>query len=141
MQIHPRHALFFHWDYVTDNNFIRSNSLFFLFVFVFFSIRVFTVHRTAGEREGYFFNSSLPLTTTSQTLRPGNYCRQLTSAQRWQPNSNREPLVSERKSLAFKLSKPLSFCLCIKTFARALSLAISLKLIVQLSSIFLSNMW
>ena len=45
-----------------------------LFVFVFFFYlgflsRTFTIHRTAGEGGGYFFNSPLPLPPASQTLR------------------------------------------------------------------------
>ena len=39
-----------------------------LFLSGFFS-RTFTIHKTAGEGEGYFFNSFLPLPPTSQTLR------------------------------------------------------------------------
>ena len=64
----------------------------------------FMNHRTAGEGGGHFCNSSLPLPPASQALRnqPGNYCRQLTSTHRQQPDSNRGPLVSERKSLTTK---------------------------------------
>ena len=77
---------------------------FLLFSFFFyrgFLSRPFSNHRTAGERSGYICNSSLPLPPASHTLRhqPGDYCRELTSADRQQPDSNREPLVSERKSL------------------------------------------
>ena len=58
-----------------------------------------------GEVGGYLFNSSLPVPLASQTLRhwPGDYCRELTSAYSQQPNSNREPLMSERKSVTIKL--------------------------------------
>ena len=78
---------------------------FFFFFLSGFSLRTFTNHRTAGEGEGYFFNSLLPLLPASQTLRnqPGDYYRELTSANSQQPDSNREPLVSERKSLTTKL--------------------------------------
>ena len=75
----------------------------------FFSLsflsRTFTIHGTAGKGGAYLFNSSLPLPPASQRLRhqPGNYCRELTSAHSWQPDSNREPLVSKRKSLTTKL--------------------------------------
>ena len=67
--------------------------------------RTFTIHRTAREGGGYLFNSSLPLPPASQTLRHqhGNYCRELTSAHSYQPDSNWEPLVSECKSLTTKL--------------------------------------
>ena len=84
------------------------NSVVFFFFFFFylgFLSRTFTIHRTAGEGEGYLFNSSLPLPPASQILRhqPGNCCRELTSAHSWQPDSDREPLVSERKSPTTKL--------------------------------------
>ena len=61
--------------------------------------------RAAGEGGGYLCNSSLPLPPASQTLRHqlGAYCRELTSAHSWQLDSNREPLVSERKSLTTEL--------------------------------------
>ena len=77
---------------------------FFLFYLGFLS-GTFTNHRTAGEGGGHFINSSLPLPPASQALRhqPGNYCRKLTSAHSQQPDSNRESLVSERKSLTIKL--------------------------------------
>ena len=79
-----------------------------IFVFFFylgFLSQTFTFHGTAGEGGGFLFNSSLPLPPASQALRhqPGDYCRELTSAHSWQPGSNREPLVSERKSLTTKL--------------------------------------
>ena len=38
------------------------------FFYLGFLSRTFTIHRTAGEGEGYLFNFSLPLTTASQTL-------------------------------------------------------------------------
>ena len=80
----------------------------YLLIFFFYSgflSRIFTSHRTAEEGGDYFFKSSLPLPLASQTPRhqPGNYCRELTSAHSQQPDSNHEPLVSERKSLTAKL--------------------------------------
>ena len=76
----------------------------------FFSIWVFFCEHsriTGLQRKwgGYFFNPSLPLPPASQTLRhwPGDCCWELTSAHSWQPDSNREPLISERKSLTTKL--------------------------------------
>ena len=42
---------------------------FFFFFYLGFLSRPFTNHRTAGERGGHFFNSSLPLLPASQTLR------------------------------------------------------------------------
>ena len=82
----------------------------YIFFYLGFLSRTFTIHETAGEGGGYLFNSSLPLPPASQTLRhqPGDYCRELTSAHSWQLDSNREPLVSERKSLITKL-RALSF--------------------------------
>ena len=70
-----------------------------------FLSKPFTNQKTAGEGGGHFFNSSLPLPPASQTFRhyPGNYCRELTSVHRQQPDSNREPLVSECKLLTTKL--------------------------------------
>ena len=66
-----------------------------------------TIHepRNCRERGRTFFNSSLPLPPTSQTPRhqPGDYCRELTSAHKQQSDSNREPLVYERKSLTTTL--------------------------------------
>ena len=56
------------------------------------------IHDSQDSREGggYLFKSSLPFPPASQTLRrqPDDYCRELTSAHRQQPDSNREPLVS-----------------------------------------------
>ena len=74
------------------------------FFYLGFLSRTFTIHRAAGEGGGYLFNSSLPLSHTSQTLRhqPVDYCRQLTSADCYQQDSNQEPLFSERKSLTAK---------------------------------------
>ena len=81
--------------------------LFFItfFFYLDFLSRPFTNQGTAGKRGGYLFNSSQPFPPASQRLRhwPGNYCRELTSAHGKQPDSNQEPLVSERKSLTTKL--------------------------------------
>ena len=55
-------------------------------IYVFFSFFYLSfiswTFRTTVERRGHFFNSSLPLPRSSQTLRhwPGDYCRELTSA-------------------------------------------------------------
>ena len=78
--------------------------LFFFFCLGFLS-QAFTNHRTAGEGGGNFFNSSLPLPPASQVLRhqPGDCCRGLTSAHSQQPDLNREPLISQRKSLTTNL--------------------------------------
>ena len=72
---------------------------FFFFFYQGFLSQPFTNHQTTGEGGGHFCNSSLPLPPASQTLRhqPDDYCRELTSAHRYQPDSSREPLVSERK--------------------------------------------
>ena len=42
---------------------------FFVSVWVVFFLQTFTIHRTAGESGGYFFNSSVSLSSASQTLR------------------------------------------------------------------------
>ena len=70
---------------------ILAESFFFFFYLGFLS-QPFMKHRTAGEGGGHFFNSSLLLPPASQTLRhyPGDYYRELTSAHRQQPDSNRE---------------------------------------------------
>ena len=84
-------------------------NVYFCFVFVFLSgfffSRTFKTDRTAGERGGYFLNSSLSLPSASQTLRhqPGNYCKELTSVHSQQADSNWELLVSEHQSLTTKL--------------------------------------
>ena len=41
----------------------------FFFFYLGFLSGTFTIHRTAGERGGHLFNSSLPLPPASQTLR------------------------------------------------------------------------
>ena len=85
-----------------NKKFLNPGNFFFLSGFSFMNIHDSQDSRGRG---GYLFNSSLPLPPASQTLRhqPGDYCRELTSAYSWQPDSNREPLVSERKSLTTKL--------------------------------------
>ena len=64
-----------------------------LFFYLGFASRTFTNHRTAGEGEGHL----------SPYYSLSDYCRELTSARGQQPDSNWEPLVSERKSLTTKL--------------------------------------
>ena len=73
---------------------------------VFFSIWVFfhqhsRIKGLQVKGESIFLNSLLPLAPASQTLR---HCRELTSAQRQQPHSKQEPLVSERKSLTTNIA-------------------------------------
>ena len=82
--------------------FLDKKTSFFLSGYSFTNIH--ESHDCRG-RGRHFFNSSLPLPPASQTLRhqPGDYCRELTSAHSQQLDSNREPLVSERKSLTTKL--------------------------------------
>ena len=76
-----------------------------IFFYLSFLSRPFTNHRTAGEVGGHLPTSSLPIPTASQTLIHYlvDYCRDLTSTHRYQTDSNREPLSSERKSLTSKL--------------------------------------
>ena len=61
---------------------------------------------TVGEKVGYFFKSSLPLSPASPTIRqePDDCSRELTYAHSQQPDSNREPLTAERMSLTIELS-------------------------------------
>ena len=75
------------------------------FVFLFFFHEHSRITGLEGKGEGIKDNASLPLPPASQTLRhqPGDYCRELTSAHSQQPDSIRESLVSERKSLTTKL--------------------------------------
>ena len=75
------------------------------FFYLGFLSCTFIIHRTAGEGGGYPFNSSVPLPPDYRTFRhhPGDYCRKITSTHSCQPDSNREPLVSTRKSLTIKL--------------------------------------
>ena len=56
-------------------------------------------------RRTFFFLSGFSFTNIqdSQDSRRSDYCRELTSAHSWQPDSNLEPFVSERKSLTTKL--------------------------------------
>ena len=76
----------------------------------FFSIRVFFHEHPRftgqqGKGEVIYFSSSLPLPPASQALRhkSGDYCGEHTSARSWQRGSNREPLVSELKSITTEL--------------------------------------
>ena len=66
----------------------------------------FTNHRTAGEEGGHFFNSSLPLPPTLQTLRhqPDDYCRELTYAHSssW-TRAGRKSLTNKVRALKIKL--------------------------------------
>ena len=77
-----------------------------VFLYLGFLSRTFRDHRTSEEGGGRYFESSLPLSPAAQTLRhqPGDYCGKLTSAHSQQPDSNRERLVSERKSLTTKFN-------------------------------------
>ena len=95
VDLHPSYyeSLFLH--------IVKQKSFFFFFFFaIFFYLGflswIFTIHRTAAKRGGYFFNSSLALPTASHTLRhyPGYCCIELTSAHSWQLDWDREPLLS-----------------------------------------------
>ena len=93
--------------FLSFGQFFTGLSFFFFFFFLYLGLlsQPFTNHRTAGEGGGHFFNFLLPLPLASQTLRHqlGNYCRELTSTHMQQPDSNREPLASEHKSLTTSL--------------------------------------
>ena len=88
-----------------NNNFSGKLSPIHFFFYLRLLSRTSTIHRTAGEGGGYFFNSSLTVPPTSQTLRHQlrDYCRELTSIHRQQLDPNWEPLVSKCKFLATKL--------------------------------------
>ena len=81
----------------------------FIFFFFLSGFSFTTIHESrncrAEEGGGHFFNSSLPLSPASQTVRnqAGDYCRELNCAYRLQPDSNRKPLVTKHKSLTTKL--------------------------------------
>ena len=78
---------------------LRLTLCFFLFFVLSFlssfSFTRFKIHRTAGERRDYLFDSSLLLPPVSQTLRhyPGNYCKELPSAHSKQGDSSRESFL------------------------------------------------
>ena len=80
-----------------------------ILIILFFDLGIlsqtFTIHRTAGQWKIYLFNSSVPLSPASQTLRhqPGSYCREHTSAHSQPPYSNQKPLISELKLITTKL--------------------------------------
>ena len=91
------------------------------FFSIFFLSRTFTNHRTAGEEQGQFFNSSLIISLALWTFiyQPGNYWRELTSATSQRPDSNQEPLASDRKLLTTLLralkTTPLSLQYLVST--------------------------
>ena len=79
---------------------VKHILLFLVFVFFYlaFVLRMFTIHKTVVEWGGYLLISFLPLPPASQTLRHylGYCCRELTFAHNWQPGSNMGPLVNAR---------------------------------------------
>ena len=80
---------------------------FFFFSYLGFLSQILTNDRTVGEGGGYLFNSSLPLPPGLQTIIhwPDLYWIKLTSVHSWQQDSNREPLVSELKSVTIGVHK------------------------------------
>ena len=82
----------------------RANIYRYIFFRVFFFPNIHDSQDSSG-REGYLFNCCPPLPPASRALghKLGNYCSGFTSTHSWQADSNREPLVSERKSLTTKL--------------------------------------
>ena len=106
--------IIFLWEKHANTNNVNCTG-FFVFVFLFLSNSVlkiykFTIYKSQDCRgRGRAFLCLVSTTPpASQALRhyPGYNYRQLTSAHRWQPDSNREPLVSEWKSLTTKLHVP-----------------------------------
>ena len=71
----------------------KAELAFFMSGFYFTNIMIY---RTAGEEGGYLFIYFLPTPSVSLILRhkPGYCCREPTSADSRQPDSNQEPLVS-----------------------------------------------
>ena len=57
--------------YTIEKKLAKNLGLLYIYIYIYlgFLSRIFTNHRTAGEGEGHFFNSSLPLLPASQTLR------------------------------------------------------------------------
>ena len=84
--------------------FLTSHITYFSFYLGFLS-RAFTIHRAAEKGLGYLFNSSLLFPPASRAFRhqPDDYCGKLTSAHRWQPDSDWESSISECKLLTTKL--------------------------------------
>ena len=80
----------------------RKAEFTFFFYLAFFS-RIFTIHRTAGDGDGYPLISFLPLTPTSQSLRhqPGYCCRELIFTQL---TVGLKPGTSGTSTLEFALS-------------------------------------
>ena len=87
--------------------FEKSLPAFFFFSYLGFLSQILTNDRTVGEGGGYLFNSSLPLPPGLQTIIhwPDVYWIKLTSVHSWQQDSNRKPLVSERKSVTIRVHK------------------------------------
>ena len=87
--------------------FEKSLPAFFFFSYLGFLPQILTNDRTVGEGGGYLFNSSLPLPPGLQTIIhwPDLYWIKLTSVHSWQQDSNREPLVSELKSVTIGVHK------------------------------------
>ena len=92
------------------------------FFYLEFLSQTFMIHKKAGEGEGYFFKSSVPLPPLQRHLDTSQAITVKTLHITWQPDSNREPLVSECKSLTIKLhivafmASVSSFCrYCLKT--------------------------
>ena len=98
---------------ITLNGTIVQCFFIIFFFYLDFLSRAFPIHRAVGKGGGYLFNFTLPPPPTLRTFRnyPGNYCRATHSQY---SDSNREPLVFERKSLTIKLRARMIF-ICAKT--------------------------
>ena len=79
--------------------------LFFFFSYLGFHSQILTIDRTVGEGGGYLFNSSLPPGLQTIIHWQDVYWIKLTSVHSWQQDSNRKPLVSERKSVTIRVHK------------------------------------
>ena len=85
--------------------FEKSLPAFFFFSYLGFLSQILTNDRTVGEGGGYLFNSSLPLGLQTIIHWQDVYWIKLTSVHSWQQDSNRKPLVSERKSVTIRVHK------------------------------------
>ena len=118
--------------------FVKSRNIGIDFFSIWVSLsRPFTNHGTAGKGGGHLLNSSLPLPAVSQTLRhwPGDYCREPTSTHSQQLNSNRKPLISERKLLTTKL-----WALIFLTFSESLKIVLVIMVVILMMSAILTTL-
>ena len=77
---------------------------FFNFIFIWIFSRIFTIHRTAGEGEAIFLQLFFHFHSLHRHLDIGwVIAAEVTSAHKWQLESNREPLIFYCTSLISEL--------------------------------------